>query len=1249
MRGYRLIPCDLPQGASLKRGILMKRLNFGKIPSVLDLPDLVEVQKNSFKEFLQDNIEPEKRKVSGLQASFLDVFPISSSSGEYILEFVSYEIGKPKFTEEESLLTDSTYAAPIKATFRLLLKQEKGNPKEISQQDVYMCDLPLMTKNASFIINGIERIVVTQMHRSPGVIFEEAEETAISIYGKHLYFARIIPYRGAWVEFEFDDKNVLWVRIDKKRKFLATTLLRACGVDKDSDIIKLFYKSESVSLDEKALGRIVAEDIVDTKTGEILVEANRKITNELLENLRKSDKLKSISVIITELNVDDGVVKDLTIHETLAQDKNKNKQEAIMDIYKKIRAMEYISTDQAENYISNLILKNPKKYDLSKVGRYKLNKKLKNVFDELNLEMPKEIKKTLTVEDIIAVMKYVLDLNNGLPGRDIDDIDHLGNRRIRAVGELLENQMRIGLAHMVRLTREKMNTKDRSQLTPRTILNTQPVIGIIRRFFGTGQLSQFMDQINPLAELTHKRRLSALGPGGLHRKRAGFEVRDVHHTHYGRICPIETPEGPNIGLITSLACYSRVNEYGLLETPYRKVEKGRVTEKIDYLTADREDEYTIAQANSPIDKTGKFLANAISARHGGDFIFVNPSEIDYMDISPLQVVSTSAALIPFLEHDDANRALMGSNMMRQAVPLLLTEEPIVATGIEDRIAKDSGAVLVSNKNGQVLSVDANQIAIQDKQTQEIEVHRLRKFERSNQDTCVNQIPIVKKGDMVKKGQPIADGASTKDGGLALGRNLLVAFMSWEGYNYEDAILVSEKLVREGIFTSVHIQEFIVEARDAKMGPEEITKDIPNVSKDALMNLDDNGIITVGSIVEPGDILVGKVTPKGDQQTTPEERLLRVIFGKKAEEVKDASLRVPPGAYGKVCDVKIFTRKEKLSKEEMRKRIKEIEERFKKEFENAKNVRSASIKSVKESKMKTSEKNIEINKINELFNKRQAEIKKSEKFEKESLKVGDELPISVNKIVKVYIAMIRKLNVGDKISGRHGNKGVVAKILPIEDMPYLPDGTPVDVVISPLSVPSRMNVGQILEMMLGWAGIMMQTQMICPVFNSAKEKEVKEQIAQAKKHLIAKGIKEKFLPDDSCRITLYDGRTGIPFDEKITIGYMYIMKLAHLVDDKMHARSTGPYSLITRQPLGGKAQFGGQRVGEMEVWAIEGYGAAYTLQEFLTIKSDDVAGRTKMYEAIINGKPITLMGVPEAFKVLVKELQALGLNMELLKN
>lgn len=1246
----------------------MKRESFAKISPIINLPDLIEVQKDSFKEFLQENVPPEKRKLSGLQASFLDVFPIASSNGEYILEFVSYELAKPKFTEEEALLTDSNYAASLKATFRLLAKQEKATegsphgrtPKEISEQDVYVCDLPLMTQKATFIINGVERVVVTQMHRSPGVIFEEDEETPISIYGKHLFFARIIPYRGAWVEFEYDDKNILWVRIDKKKKFLATTLLRAIGIERDSDILKFFYKKENIPLDEKAVGRIVAEDIVDIKTGEVLAETNRRITEDLLAILRAnaSGKIKSVAVIITEIKLQESTVKDMTISETLALDKVKSRNDAIMYIYRQNRAMEYVKPDQATEYFENLILKNPKKYDLSKVGRFKINRKFGKIFKELGFELPKETKKTLTVEDIVATMKYMIDLNNGLGSTDdrqIDDIDHLGNRRIRAVGELLENQMRIGLAHMVRLTREKMNSLERTQATPRNILNTQPVIGIIKKFFGTGQLSQYMDQINPLAELTHKRRLSALGPGGLHRKRAGFEVRDVHYTHYGRICPIETPEGANIGLITSLACYSRVNEYGLLETPYRKVIKGRVTDEIEYMTADKEDDIIIAQANSPIDKSGRFTTKSVSSRHGGEFIFVTPDQIDYMDISPLQVVSTSAALIPFLEHDDANRALMGSNMMRQSVPLISPEQPVVATGIEDNIAKDTGAVIVSEKSGEVLSVDSRQIAVKDKETGEIDVYKLKKFERSNQDTCINQIPIVKKGDSIKKGQAIADGASTKDGSLALGRNMLVAFMSWEGYNYEDAILVSEKLVREDMFTSVHIQEFIAEARDTKMGPEEITKDIPNVSKDAMLNLDEDGIIVVGSNVEPGDILAGKITPRGDQQTTPEERLLRVIFGKKSEEAKDVSLRVPPGVYGKVSDVKIFVRKEKLSREETKKRVKEIEAKYKKELINVKMVYDETVKSLSErttsgkaAKITASHKKEEIVKAKELFKKRQEEIEKSERFEKDALKTGDELPVSVNKIVKVYIATTRKIQVGDKISGRHGNKGVVAKILPAEDMPYLPDGTPVDMVISPLSVPSRMNVGQILEMMLGWAGIQMNYQAICPVFNSAKEEEIKQQIALAKKHLISKGVRKDFLPDDSCRTTLYDGRTGVPFSEKITVGYMYIMKLAHLVDDKMHARSTGPYSLITRQPLGGKAHGGGQRMGEMEIWAIEGYGAAHTLQEFLTIKSDDVAGRTKMYEAIINGKPITQMGVPESFKVLVKELQSLGLNIELIK-
>ncbi|MFH1541325.1 MAG: DNA-directed RNA polymerase subunit beta [Elusimicrobiota bacterium] len=1262
----------------------MKRVNFAKFSSIIDLPDLLEVQKNSFKEFLQEDVPADKRKLTGLQASFLDVFPISSSNGEYTLEFLSYELGKQKFTEEEALLTDSDYAVPLKAIFRLLVRQEKGDPKEISEQEIYVCDLPLMTKKATFIINGVERVVVTQMHRSPGVIFEKDEETPISIYGKSLYFARIIPYRGAWVELEFDDKNILWARIDKKKKFLITTLLRAIGIENDSDILKFFYKKEEILLNDKVIGRIIANDIVDTKTGEILAETNRFITKDLLATLLSSG-LKSVFVIITEVSVRESeklTAKDMTISETLALDKIKTRADAIMYIYRQNRAMEYVKPDQATEYFENLLLKNPKKYDLSKVGRFKINRKLKNVFEELGFELSKETKKTLTIEDIVATVKYIIDLNNGISNNDrqIDDIDHLGNRRIRAVGELLENQIRIGLAHMVRLTREKMNSFDRSQATPRNILNTQPVIGIIKKFFGLGQLSQYMDQINPLAELTHKRRLSALGPGGLHRKRAGFEVRDVHYTHYGRICPIETPEGANIGLITSLACYSRVNEYGLLETPYRKVVNCRVTNEIDYLTADKDDDLIIAQANSPIDESGKFILppisaakqasrlqsdggttiNSISCRHGGEFIFVSPDKIDYMDISPLQVVSTSAALIPFLEHDDANRALMGSNMMRQSVPIIMPEQPVVATGIEDNIAKDTMAIVVSEKNGEVLSVDANQIAVKDKKTGEIDIYKLKKFERSNQDTCINQIPIVKKGDLVKSGQPIADGASTKDGSLALGRNVLVAFMSWEGYNFEDAIILSEKLVREDVFTSIHIQEFVVEARDTKMGPEEITKDIPNVSKDALLNLDNDGVIVVGSDIVPGDILIGKIAPKGDQQTTPEERLLRVIFGKKSEEAKDVSLYAPPGVYGKISDIKIFERRERLSKEEMKKQITGIEAKYKKEIETAKTVYDETVRAIRSSKSKDEDQKSTseclhrgsskegLAKAKDLFKKRLEEIKKAEKFEKEALKNSDELPISVNKIVKVYIATIRKIQVGDKISGRHGNKGVVAKILPTEDMPYLPDGTPVDVVISPLSVPSRMNVGQILEMMLGWAGIQMDYQAICPVFNSAKENEIKQHIALAKEYLVSKGVRNDFLPDNSCRITLYDGRTGIPFLEKVTIGYAYIMKLAHLVDDKMHARSTGPYSLITRQPLGGKAHGGGQRIGEMEVWALEGYGVAHTLQEFLTVKSDDVIGRTKMYEAIINGKPITQMGTPESFKVLVKELQSLCLNIELLK-
>ena len=935
-----------------------------------------------------------------------------------------------------------------------------------------------------------------------------------------------------------------------------------------------------------------------------------------------------------------------------------------------MRGQDFVVKDQAEHYLDNLVFNNIRRYDLSFVGRYKINKKFAPMFDLIsNLKFkkfatPSDRRRTLAPEDVIVTVKYLLALNAGedaqkMYGDDfnfkVDDIDHLGNRRVRGIGELLENQIRIGLSQMAKTARDRMN-RELTSFTPRALVNAQPVQAIVRKFFGTSQLSQFMDQINPLGELTHKRRLSALGPGGLNRKRAGFEVRDVHYTHYGRVCPIETPEGPNIGLITSLACYSKVNKYGLIETPYRKVENGKVTDKVESLTADAEDDKLVAQANTRLDKNGKILDEAVACRVRADYPLVAPKNVDYMDVSPLQVISVSAALIPFLEHDDANRALMGCNMQRQGVPLLVTEAPFVGTGIEHEVARDSGTAVVAKRAGKVQFADGSRIIVEanDGST---DVYELLKYKRSNADTCINQHPIVFAGNSVKKGQVIADGPSMNNGCLSLGRNMLVGFMCWEGYNYEDAILVSSRLVRDDVFTSVHLHEFNVDARNTKLGAEEITRDIPNIGADALSHLDSEGIVMPATVVEPGDILVGKVTPKGEQQLTPEERLLKVIFGKKADDVVDASLRVPPGTSGKVIGTRVFVRKEKLTKAEEKARLKALEQEKEETLALLAEERKRAIDNAKAEIKKADALKKETSRLNALY--KLMEKKALEHFEREMefSKQGDELAVTVNKSVKVYIASKRKLHVGDKMSGRHGNKGVVARILPEEDMPYLPDGTPLDVVLSPLGIPSRMNVGQLLETMLGWAAKHLNYNAATPVFDGPTEAEVVEQVKLAKEKILDdKGLKgkareeyaKKYLPDDYCRITLYDGRTGLPFEEKVTIGYMYMLKLIHLVEDKVHARSTGPYSLITRQPLGGKAQFGGQRFGEMEVWAIEGYGATYTLQEFLTVKSDDFAGRTKMYESIVKGDAPAQPGVPESFKVLIKELQALGLSVDLLR-
>lgn len=1254
---------------------MIPQKNFGKISSKLPLPDLLDMQKQSFVDFLQLDVAPSKRELKGLQAAFEDVFPIEAPDGSMRLEFLKYELGSPRYaTPAEAAVRDSTYSAPLKALLRLYVKQKNGKMKEASDQDVTLCDLPLMTDSGCFVFNGAERVVVSQMHRSPGIIFEEDEEKKQSTLGKKLYVARIIPYRGAWIEFSFDLMNALWVRIDRKKKVLASTFLRACGLETNAQIIQAFYNCEDVAIKpteiDNVIGRYAADDIYDPSTGEVLWNLDDKATipvdDKLFQTLVEKG-VKTIKVISGKPRQDDPGILATLEHR---KDSIRTAAEAQAEIYKKMRGQDFVVKEQAEHFLDNLVFDNIRRYDLSFVGRYKINKKFANMFDLVNklkfkkFTTPSERRRTLAPEDVIVTVKYLLALNAGedaqkMYGPDftfkVDDIDHLGNRRVRGIGELLENQIRIGLSQMAKTARDRMN-RELTSLTPRALVNAQPVQAIIRKFFGTSQLSQFMDQINPLGELTHKRRLSALGPGGLNRKRAGFEVRDVHYTHYGRVCPIETPEGPNIGLITSLACYSKVNKYGLIETPYRKVENGKVTDKVEELTADAEDDKFVAQANIALDKDGKIMEEAVACRVRADYPMVAPKNVDYMDVSPLQVISVSAALIPFLEHDDANRALMGCNMQRQGVPLLVTEAPLVGTGIEHEVARDAGSAVVAKRPGKVQFADGSRIVVEtaDGST---DVYELLKYKRSNQDTCINQHPIVFAGDTVKKGQVLGDGPSMNNGCLSLGRNMLVGFMCWEGYNYEDAILVSSRLVRDDVFTSIHLHEFSVDARNTKLGAEEITRDIPNIGADALSHLDNDGIVMPATVVEPGDILVGKVTPKGEQQLTPEERLLKVIFGKKADDVVDASLRVPPGTSGKILGTRVFVRKEKLTKAEEKARLKALEterdealellaEQRKRALDNAK----ATIK--KEAALK--EETARLNKLYKMFEK-----KAVEHFEREIefSKQGDELAVTVNKSVKVYIASKRKLHVGDKMSGRHGNKGIVARILPEEDMPFLPDGTPLDVVLSPLGIPSRMNVGQLLETMLGWAAKQLNYNAATPVFDGPTEAEVVEQVRLAKEKILDdKGLKgkereeyaKKYLPDDYCRITLYDGRTGLPFEEKVTIGYMYMLKLIHLVEDKVHARSTGPYSLITRQPLGGKAQFGGQRFGEMEVWAIEGYGATYTLQEFLTVKSDDFVGRTKMYESIVKGDAPAQPGVPESFKVLIKELQALGLSVDLLK-
>jgi len=1356
------------------------RRNFARIKNIIDIPNLIEIQRKSYEKFLQVGIPNEERENTGLQGVFKSVFPIRDFNQTASLEFVSYHFEKPNYDVNECRERGMTYAAPLKVVVRLVVwdvDHETGarSIRDVKEQEVYFGEIPLMTETGTFIVNGTERVVVSQLHRSPGIFFEHDKGKTHSS-GKLLYSARVIPYRGSWLDFEFDPKDILFVRIDRRRKMPATVLIKSLGLS-DEEILNYFYKYETISVDgkqisksvvpellvfqravrdiknpkneevlvkkgrkfsrpalekiaaakikeipielEEILGRVAAHDVVDKETGEVILECNEVLTEEKWTEIR-SRKIDSIDLLyIDNLNVGP------YIRNTLMVDKVKIPQEAILEIYRRLRPGDPATPEAAQNFFENLFF-NPERYDLSKVGRLKINYKF-------GYDIPLEIT-TLRKEDILDTVRYLVNLKDGYG--QVDDIDHLGNRRVRAVGELLENQFRIGLVRMERAIKERMSLQELETLMPYDLINPKPVSAVVKEFFGSSQLSQFMDQTNPLSEVTHKRRLSALGPGGLTRERAGFEVRDVHATHYGRICPIETPEGPNIGLIASLSTFAQVNPYGFIETPYRKVKDGRVTEEVVYCSALDEQGFAIAQANAALGPQGQFLTELVSCRKNGEFVNVQPSDVNLMDVSPNQLVSIAASLVPFLEHDDANRALMGANMQRQAVPLLRTEAPLVGTGIERKVAEDSGVTVVSKRDGIVQSVDATRIVVKADRVSkkdvgsEVDIYNLIKYRRSNQNTCVNQKPLVQIGDRVKKGDIIADGTSTDHGELALGQNVVVAFMPWGGYNFEDSILISERLVADDIFTSIHIEEFECVARDTKLGKEEITRDIPNVGEEALRNLDDSGMIRIGAEVNPGDILVGKITPKGETQLSPEEKLLRAIFGEKAGDVKDTSLRVPPGVAGIIIDAQVFSRegadlddrakdiqdKEtgKLSKD-LQDEIRIIQESTAKKLkpllsgkvstskvidDKTDKIYLAKGKSVTEDVLlkmppeKWSEITVsggedlegEIQEILDAMEEQVDFVKMVYDQKMNKLRKGDELPPGVIKMVKVYVAIKRKLSVGDKMAGRHGNKGVISRILPQEDMPYLEDGNSVDIVLNPLGVPSRMNVGQILETHLGWAakglGQKIQTYltkafdqdsfktflkkvfhsktthqlldecsekelrkiaidlksgifMASPVFDGAKEEELKQMLDLAE------------LPK-SGQALLFDGRTGDAFEQNVTVGVMYVLKLHHLVDDKIHARSIGPYSLVTQQPLGGKAQFGGQRLGEMEVWAMEAYGAAYSLQEFLTVKSDDVVGRTRMYEAIVKGSNTLEPGLPESFNVLVKELQSLALNVELME-
>ena len=1345
---------------------------FGKIPEVAQMPNLIEVQKASYDQFLMVEEPKGGRADEGLQAVFKSVFPITDFSGASMLEFVRYEFDPPKFDVEECRQRDLTYAAPLKVTLRLIvfdIDEDTGSKdiKDIKEQDVYMGDMPLMTDNGTFIVNGTERVIVSQMHRSPGVFFDHDKGKSHSS-GKLLFAARIIPYRGSWLDIEFDAKDIVYARIDRRRKIPVTSILMALGMD-GQDILSTFYNTITFERAkdgwripytvDRFKGLKLVSDLVDADSGEVVAEAGKKLTARaarvLAENglkaikaneddlygsylaedivnyetgeiyLEAGDEIdeKTLRVLL-DTGVDEINVLDIDhvnigayIRNTLAADKNQSRQDALFDIYRVMRPGEPPTMDTAEAMFDSLFF-DPERYDLSAVGRVKMNMRL-------DLDCPDTVR-ILRKEDILAVVKMLVELRDGRG--EIDDIDNLGNRRVRSVGELMENQYRVGLLRMERAIKERMSSIEIDTVMPQDLINAKPAAAAVREFFGSSQLSQFMDQTNPLSEITHKRRLSALGPGGLTRERAGFEVRDVHPTHYGRICPIETPEGPNIGLINSLATFARVNKYGFIESPYRKIVDGKVTREVVYLSAMEESKHYVAQANSSLTEDGKFKEEFVVCRHAGEVLMAPSDHIDLMDVSPKQLVSVAAALIPFLENDDANRALMGSNMQRQAVPLLRAEAPFVGTGMEPIVARDSGAAIGAKRGGIVDQVDATRIVIRatedlDPSKSGVDIYRLHKFQRSNQSTCINQRPLVRVGDHIQKGDIIADGPSTDLGDLALGRNVLVAFMPWNGYNYEDAILLSERIVAEDVFTSIHIEEFEVSARDTKLGPEEITRDIPNVSEEALKNLDEAGIVYIGAEVQPGDILVGKITPKGESPMTPEEKLLRAIFGEKASDVRDTSMRMPPGTFGTVVEVRVFNR-HGVEKDERAMAIEREEiERLAKDRDDEQSILDRSVyarlvdmlngkvaiegpkgfkkgTSLSESVMgeyprsqwwqfavEDEKLQGEIEALRKQYDESKEALQRRFMDKVEKVQRGDEMPPGVMKMVKVFVAVKRKIQPGDKMAGRHGNKGVVSRILPIEDMPFLEDGTHADIVLNPLGVPSRMNVGQILETHLGWAcaglgkqvGKLLETyqksgdiqplrqriediipdndrnepirqyddesivrlagqmkrgvSIATPVFDGAHDADINEMLTEA--GLATTG-----------QVQLFDGRTGEPFDRRVTVGYIYMLKLHHLVDDKIHARSIGPYSLVTQQPLGGKAQFGGQRFGEMEVWALEAYGAAYTLQEMLTVKSDDVAGRTKVYEAIVRGDDTFEAGIPESFNVLVKEMRSLGLNVEL---